>query len=124
MAVMKQTRMMRDERGGKPLGVKAEAGMKVEIVDDTQLPWTKIRLAAGERTEGWVSDDAIDKTADTLGPLDHRGWGALWSRTGMQGWPAREILEACLDQHPTMSALVPIDILGMVTDRNPSELYW
>lgn len=70
MAVMKQTRMMRDGRGGKPLGVKAEAGMKVEIFDDTQLPWTKIRLATGEKTEGWISDDAIDKTADTLGPLD------------------------------------------------------
>ncbi|MBC7313867.1 MAG: hypothetical protein H5U11_15370 [Rhizobium sp.] len=70
MAVMRQTRMMRDERGGKPLGVKAEAGMKVEIIDDTQLPWTKIRLSTGEKTEGWISDDAIDKAADTLGPLD------------------------------------------------------
>ncbi|MBW8318004.1 MAG: hypothetical protein K0M49_07840 [Arenimonas sp.] len=70
MAVMKQTRMMRDERGGKPLGVKATAEMVVDILDDTQLPWTKIRLATGDKTEGWVSDDAIDKTADKLGSLD------------------------------------------------------
>lgn len=60
----------------------------------------------------------------TIGPLDPAGWGALWSRTGMLGWPAQEILEACLDQHRMMSALVPIDIVGMVTDRNPEELYW
>jgi len=61
---------------------------------------------------------------EMLGPLDARGWGALWSRAGMLGWPAQEILEAFLDQHPKMAALVPIDILGMVTDRNPQEIYW
>jgi len=60
---------------------------------------------------------------EIIGPLDVRGWGALWSRCGMLGWPAREILEAFLDQHQ-MGALVPIDIVGMVTDRNPQETYW
>jgi len=59
-----------------------------------------------------------------IGPLDVRGWGALWSRSGMLGWPAREILEGFIDQNPTMAALVPIDIIGMVTDRNPQEIYW
>jgi hypothetical protein len=59
-----------------------------------------------------------------IGPLDYRGWGLLWSRCGMLGWPAQEILEGALDQHPGMAALVPIDIIGMVTDRNPQELYW
>jgi hypothetical protein len=59
-----------------------------------------------------------------IGPLDARGWGALWSHCGMLGWPAKEILEAFLDQHPKMAALVPIDIVGMVTDRNPSGPYW
>lgn len=59
-----------------------------------------------------------------IGPLDYRGWGALWSHSGMLGWPAQEILEAFIDQHPTMAALVPIDIIGMVTDRNPEEIYW
>jgi hypothetical protein len=42
----------------------------------------------------------------------------------MTGWPAREVLEAFLDQHPTMAPLVPIDLVGMLTDRNPQELYW
>jgi hypothetical protein len=59
-----------------------------------------------------------------LGPLDAAGWATLWSHGGMLGWPAKEILEACLDQHPTMSALVPIDIIGMTTNRNPDGLYW
>jgi hypothetical protein len=59
-----------------------------------------------------------------IGPLDYRGWGALWSHSGMLGWPAQEILEAFLDQNPKMEALVPIDIVGMVTDRNPQEIYW
>jgi hypothetical protein len=59
-----------------------------------------------------------------LGPLDARGWGSLWSNCGMLGWPAKEILEAFLDQYPDLTALVPIDIVGMVTDRNPQETYW
>jgi len=61
---------------------------------------------------------------EVIGPLDAPGWAALWSRTGMLGWPAKEILEAFVDQYPTMAALVPVDILGMVTDRNPQDLYW
>lgn len=59
-----------------------------------------------------------------IGPLDAFGWAALWSRSGMKGWPAKEILEAFVDQYPTMAALVPVDILGMITDRNPQDLYW
>lgn len=60
----------------------------------------------------------------TIGPLDAPGWAALWSRSGMLGWPAKEILEAFVDQYPTMAGLVPIDIYGMVTNRNPQDLYW
>jgi hypothetical protein len=59
-----------------------------------------------------------------VGPLDARGWAGLWSHCGMLGWPAKEILEALLDQHPQMTALVPIDIVGMITDRNPENIYW
>lgn len=59
-----------------------------------------------------------------IGPLDAPGWAALWSRTGMLGWPAKEILEAFLDQYPSLGALVPIDVIGMLTDRNPEGLYW
>lgn len=60
----------------------------------------------------------------TIGPLDAPGWAALWSRCGMVGWPAKEILEAFVDQNRGMAPLVPIDIVGMVTDRNPQGLYW
>lgn len=59
-----------------------------------------------------------------LGPLDVRGWQDLWSNCGMLGWPAAEILEAFLTQHSGMAPLVPIDVVGMVTDRNPENLYW
>lgn len=56
-----------------------------------------------------------------LGPLDRMGWHNLASAP-MGGWPAGEII-AAMDDTPTLAALVPIDILGMVTDRNPSGLY-
>jgi len=71
-----------------------------------------------------VSSAKAQEFLRIIGPLDVRGWGALWSHCGMLGWPAKEILEAFLDQHPKLTALVPIDIVGMVTDRNPQEIYW
>lgn len=54
-----------------------------------------------------------------IGPLDRAGWMAL-ANSPIGGWPAAEILAAIDD---TMPAVVPIDILGMVTDRNPGGLY-
>lgn len=56
-----------------------------------------------------------------LGPLDARGWMML-ANLPVGGWPAREIIEAMLDT-PALAALVPIDIVGMLTDRNPRGLY-
>lgn len=41
----------------------------------------------------------------------------------MQGWPAPEIIEAMMDTDG-LGALVPIDIRGMLTGRNPGEAYW
>jgi hypothetical protein len=40
----------------------------------------------------------------------------------MEGWPSSEII-AAMDDTDELRALVPIDILGMVTDRNPGGLY-
>jgi len=54
-------------------------------------------------------------------PLDHRGWGML-ANSAVLGWPAREIIEAMLDTKG-LGPLVPIDIVGMLTDRNPDGLY-
>lgn len=37
-------------------------------------------------------------------------------------WPAAEILGQIAD-HPDLGHHIPIDVLGMVTDHNPSGLY-
>ena len=57
-----------------------------------------------------------------LGPLDRAGWHILASRAPVGGWPAGEIL-AAVDDTKALSALVPVDRLGMLTDRNPGKLY-
>lgn len=54
-------------------------------------------------------------------PLDRRGWAVL-ANGAMEGWPAGEIL-AAMDDTPALTAFVPIDRLGMLTDRNPGGLY-
>jgi hypothetical protein len=58
----------------------------------------------------------------TLGPLDRRGWGEV-AHMGTRGWPAAEIIDAMCDT-PGLEVLIPIDIRGMLTDRNPSGYYW
>lgn len=56
-----------------------------------------------------------------VGPLDRKFWSDL-VHGSMVGWPAGEIVAAV---HATreLTALVPIDILGMLTDNNPGGLY-
>jgi hypothetical protein len=54
--------------------------------------------------------------------LDRRGWQALFN-SPMQGWPSAEVVEAAR-QHPVLRNLVPIDIVGMLTDENPGGLYF
>lgn len=58
---------------------------------------------------------------DVVGPLDILGWHQL-IHSPVQGWPAAEIIAAC-DDTPQLKALIPVDILGMLTDRNPGGLY-
>jgi hypothetical protein len=58
---------------------------------------------------------------ELLGPLDRLGWARL-SGAPVGGWPAGEVF-AAMSQTPELSALVPIDVLGMTTDLNPSGLY-
>jgi hypothetical protein len=70
---------------------------------------------------------------EMLGPLGLRGWIAL-AHAPVEGWPAGEIVDAlCNTRDPrvsgeqktntTLGGYVPIDIIGMTTDRNPSGLY-
>lgn len=68
-----------------------------------------------------LSDAARDFLAMT-GPLDRRGW-AILSGAPVQGWPAREIITAMLETEK-VAALVPVDIVGMLTDQNPGNLYF
>lgn len=74
MAIMTATRTLRDGPFGKSLNIKATAGAKVRIIDDTTHPlWTKIELLEGNadpKPQGWVSSASINLTSDTLGPLD------------------------------------------------------
>lgn len=56
-----------------------------------------------------------------LGPLDRKGWGIL-AHAPVQGWPSREIFEAIYHTEG-LAGIVPIDIIGMVTDLNPEGLY-
>lgn len=67
-----------------------------------------------------LSPEALSFLA-LLGPLDRRGWMAL-ANLPVGGWPAGEIL-AAMDDTPALSAVVPIDRIGMLTDRNPGGLY-
>lgn len=53
--------------------------------------------------------------------FDIRGWHAV-AKLPVLGWPSKEIIEAMLMTR-ALKALVPIDIAGMVTNRNPGYLY-
>lgn len=59
---------------------------------------------------------------DLLGPIDEKGWRILCSAP-VEGWPAAEIFGAILETFEWGAAVLPIDIVGMVTDRNPNGLY-
>lgn len=65
---------------------------------------------------------AADAFISMLGPLDRKGWARL-AHAPVLGWPSSEIISAMYECEE-LSALVPIDIVGMVTDHNPQELYW
>jgi hypothetical protein len=67
------------------------------------------------------SDDAR-LFLDLLGPLDVDGWRML-CHAPVECWPAGEILDAIIETFDWGAAVIPIDIVGMVTDRNPSGLY-
>ena len=56
-----------------------------------------------------------------VGPLDFIGWSRL-ANLPVGGWPAAEII-AAMDDTEELEAAVPIDRLGMLTDRNPGGVY-
>ena len=56
-----------------------------------------------------------------IGPLDHQGW-AMLANSPISGWPSREIITA-MYHDDQLRPLVPVDIVGMLTDLNPGEMY-
>lgn len=86
--------------------------------------WGKPEAQGGPPVE-LTPDEPLSRAAmlflDMLGPLDCSGWAVL-SGAPVEGWPAGEIFRA-MAQTKGLDQLVPIDILGMVTDLNPSGLY-
>jgi hypothetical protein len=56
------------------------------------------------------------------GTRDKAFWQDLLSQAPVQGWPVKQVYEAAYE-HPELSALIPLDKLGMVTDVNPGGLY-
>jgi hypothetical protein len=63
--------------------------------------------------------DAALLFLELLGPLDRDGWIML-ANGPVEQWPAAEIMPAIED---TVGPVVPIDIIGMLTDRNPTGVY-
>lgn len=76
-----------------------------------------VHLAAGLELS-----DGARRFLKALGPLDARGWSTLANEAPVSGWPAGEIF-AAMNDTPALAAVVPIDKLGMLTDRNPGGLY-
>lgn len=68
MAIMIADRTLRETAGGPLTATELTQGTLVEVLNDRTPPWTKIKVKETDQ-EGWVSDGAIDKTSDVLGPL-------------------------------------------------------
>lgn len=58
---------------------------------------------------------------ELVGPLDRQGWMVLFG-SPVGDWPAAEIIGQAYED-PALSLLIPIDIVGMLTDHNPGGLY-
>ena len=89
------------------------------------LAWGK-PCSQGGRTIHLKLGDLSDEARQflgLLGPLDAEGWQMLLSQAPVEGWPAGEIMD-CAYEHEALRALIPIDRVGMLTDRNPEGLYW
>lgn len=54
--------------------------------------------------------------------LDYKGWMVLMGGP-MQGWPSKELVFAAYHTKAIRPA-IPIDIVGMLTDENPHNLYF
>lgn len=77
----------------------------------------EIRLdGLSNRAEGFLK-----LLRERTGTLDIRTWMSLFNGP-MLGWPSAEIIDRAW-QNDTLRPLIPIDIVGMLTDHNPGGLY-
>lgn len=97
--------------GGTPVSNIFAWGRPPEAPDDPVVLTPKFELSL-----------AAKDFVMMLGPLDETGWALLVNQAPVGGWPAGEIV-AAMDDTPALSFRVPIDLLGMLTDRNPRGLY-
>ena len=65
--------------------------------------------------------EGVGRFLDLVGPLDIKGWSEL-ANAPVGGWPCAAVIGAMVDTG--LAELVPIDIIGMMTDRNPHGLYF
>lgn len=63
----------------------------------------------------------LDLARIVVGPLDRKFWLGLFNGP-MQGWPSRELVAWGYGQEG-LRALIPMDIVGMLTEENPMGLY-
>lgn len=86
--------------------------------------WGKPVCGDGERFEPEGLSDESRRFLALCAPngLDRQGWSALLHAPVGGGWPAKDII-TCAHRDKRLSALIPIDIVGMVTDENPGGLY-
>lgn len=73
-------------------------------------------------TPKFLLSDSAKKFLELLGPLDRHGWAVLANHAPVGMWPAGEIY-AAMDDTQGLGVLIPVDRLGMLTDRNPGGLY-
>lgn len=66
--------------------------------------------------------DAACLFLDMVEPLDFGGWAELCNNA-IEDWPAKEIITRIAERDETKH-IPKIDIVGMVTDLNPSGLYY
>jgi hypothetical protein len=85
--------------------------------------WGRPNKATGEVVEltprePWSRE--AEMFLNLLGPLDHEGWIML-AHAPVEGWPAGEIIDAMYESG--FAGYIPIDIVGMTTNRDPRGLY-
>lgn len=75
----------------------------------------------GYQARGFLLDLGFITYSDRRAASTAVGWMKL-ATLPIQGWPSEEIINAMADDK-RLSVFVPVDILGMLTLRNPSGLY-